>query len=72
MNLIRVGQTYLNMDRVHRVNDLSVRDAGGQIVEGFLRLEFDGDRQVEIAGDSAALLDWLDQQCTHLPPPQLP
>jgi hypothetical protein len=60
------------MDLVIHVRDLSTRDASGQLVESLVRVEFDGGGSVEIARDAAALLDWLDQQSTHLPPPEIP
>jgi hypothetical protein len=72
MNLIRAGKTYVNMDRVTHVCDLSTRDGGGRLVEGLLRIEFDGGGRIEVAGDSGAVLAWLDQQSTHLPPPDTP
>lgn len=72
MNLIRVGSHFVNLDLVSRITDLSSRDSGGQTIQGLLRIEFDGGQDVEIAQDALAVLAWLDQRSTRLPPPLIP
>lgn len=42
MNLVRFGQTTVNMDRVTCIRDLSTRDGSGQVTQGLIRLEFSG------------------------------
>ena len=72
MNLIRLGRTYLNMDRVTQITDLTRRYAGGQPIDGLIRIEFGDGPAVEIVRDAAQVISWLDQESTHLPPPDTP
>lgn len=59
MNLITLGRTTLNLDRVARIMDLSTIDASGQVVQGLIRVEFDGQHHVEIAHDAGVFRTWL-------------
>jgi hypothetical protein len=68
MNLVRFGQTTVNMDRVTCIRDLSTRDGSGQVTQGLMRLEFSGGEPVEVAQHSAQLRTWLLNQATDLTP----
>ncbi len=59
MNLIRVGPSIVNLDRVTCIRDVSRTDALGQVTQSCYRIEFDNHESVEILNHADALRQWL-------------
>lgn len=68
MSLLKLGQTYLNLDLVTCLLDLSARDGSGQVVQGLFRVEFSNGRSIEIAADAETLRTWINGNFATLPP----
>ena len=68
MSLLKLGQTYLNLDLVTSLLDLSTRDGSGQVVQGLFRVEFSSGRSIEIAADAETLRAWINGNLATVPP----
>jgi len=68
MTLIRLGQLYVNLDRVTSILDLSCDDGGGQVAPGPLRICFDEGRPIDVVDRADALRAWLQGQATPVGP----
>jgi hypothetical protein len=68
MTFLKLGQTYLNLDAVTRIRDVSTRDDAGTIIQGMFRVEFAGGKEVEIATDAETLRGWIESNLVALPP----
>lgn len=66
MNLIRVGQLTINLDRVACIRDLAI--PGAPAPSGPLRIEFDRNHYIEINGSADALRSWLTTNTTLMMP----
>jgi hypothetical protein len=64
MNLLRIGQLIVNMDRATCVRDLSTRDTSGQVIRGLIRIEFAPDDYVVIPEPPSGLRTWLTDHST--------
>ena len=66
MNLIQIGRTFINLDRVTVIRDLSTRDGNNQVTQPFYRVEFDNHEFVEIAHGAGAFQGWLSSHLSAL------
>jgi hypothetical protein len=67
MALVRVGGTYINVDRVTRILDLSTKDATGRAVPGPIRVYFGAGDWVDLTADAAVLRAWFGPNAQELP-----
>jgi hypothetical protein len=68
MNLLRIGPTVVNLDRVTCIRDCSARDAQGRVVRPLFRIEFETGPAIDIARQAEALRDWLATNAAALTP----
>lgn len=68
MNLVRLGRTTINLDRVTRIHDYSTRDESGAVTKPLFRIEFDDRDFVEITQSAEDLRAWLQVNSTDLVP----
>lgn len=66
MNLIQIGRTFINLDRVTVIRDLSTRDGAGLVTQPFYRVEFDNHESVEIATGASAFQGWLSSHVSAI------
>jgi hypothetical protein len=62
MNLIRVGQLTINLDRVACIRDLAI--PGAPAPSGPVRIEFDQNYYVEVNASADVLRAWLATNTT--------
>jgi hypothetical protein len=68
MSLIQLGRLTLNLDRVRCIHDFSTQDAGGQVLQGLLRIEFENGHTIDVAQEAASLRAWLATQAIQVEP----
>ncbi len=66
MSLIQLGRLTINFDHVRCIHDFSTQDAGGQVLQGLLRIEFENGHTIDVAQEVASLRAWLAAQAIPL------
>ncbi len=69
MNIIKIGQIYINMERVTSIRDLSSKGTDNTITQGLFRVYFTSDDYIEFSSHSTEFRDWLAGITTDLPTP---
>jgi hypothetical protein len=68
MNLLQIGPTVVNLDRVTLIRDCSARDTQGNVVRPLFRIEFETGPSIDIASQAEPLRAWLAAHAISLSP----
>ncbi len=64
MNMLKIGQTYINLDQVGCIRDLATTNSSGSAVEGPVQFEFSGGHLAHFAQQADAIRAWLGANVT--------
>ena len=64
MNLLKIGQTYINLDQVACIRDLATTNSSGGPVDGPIQVEFAGGHVAHFAQQADSLRSWLGSNVT--------